>query len=232
MTTTALNLIEGAARLIGVLNRGENLSADDAADGLISLNDLISSWSNDSLLIYARTWENFSLVAGTASYLIGASQTFNTVKPISVVSAFIREAGSDYPLTIISDEDYENIQTKTTQSNIPRFLNYDNGHPYGTIRLYETPGSANGLHLLTEKVLTNFALTSTTVDLPAGWNRALRYNLALDMAPEFGVKPTSEVVLGAKDSLGLIKTAISKNRPMVMDSKTGAGGNIFNGYYP
>ena len=228
--TTALNIIEGAAKLLGVLNKGENMPADDAADGLIALNDMLSSWANDSLLVYTRTIEQFSLVAGTAAYSIGSGQTWNTTKPVRILNAVIRDSANlDYPVMVIEDEDYQNIAYKTAPSPLPQYLNYNNGHPYGTVTFYGTPSVANSVRLLTEKPLTAFALTSTTVDLPAGWNKALKFNLALDLAPEYGAKVDELVLKGAMESKGAIKAAALKQRPIAAPNG-GPRGNIYNSW--
>lgn len=227
--TTALNIIEGAARLIGVIRKGEALAADEAADALVSLNDMQASWSNESLLIYTRAWETFTVASGTASYLIGSAQTFNTTRPTKIVAAFYRFGGVDYPLEILSDEQYElNIQIKTL-SSIPVNLNYDNGYPYGIIRLYPVPPANDTLGLLSEKVLTSFAALTTTVNLPPGWNKALRYNLAAELAPEYGIKLEPEIVAGAMKSLGAIKLGVSKNRPMPYMAAPYREPNIYSG---
>ena len=214
--TTALDLITGAAKLIGVLNKGENMAADDAADGLVSLNDMIESWSNNGLLVYARTIETFSLVAGTASYTMGTGQTWNTTRPIRIISAQIRDgANLDFPVKIINDEEYYNVQDKGSQSPYPEYLNFSNAHPYPVIKFWGTPSQAYTARLVSEKVLSSFALTSTTVDLPSGWKRAIRFNLAVEMAPEYGVKVDPVVLDKADESLGLIKSAVLKTRPLL-----------------
>lgn len=209
--TTALQIITGAARLVGVVRKTEALSADEAADGLVALNDMLASWVNNGLLVTARTWENF-IVASASSYTIGSAATLNTVRPMSIKEAFFRIGSIDYPLTILTDEEYERISYKTLSTGYPEYLNYDNGYATGIIRLY--PQGAGGLHLLSEKPLTAFASLSTTVDLPPGWNRALRYNLAIDLAPEYGESVSAEVVKIAGESLDNIQLSIAKNRPI------------------
>jgi hypothetical protein len=209
--TTALNLITGAARLIGVVRKSEALTADEAADGFVALNDMLASWSNNGLLCVSRVWEYFTVTSAT-SYTIGSGQSLNTTRPLVIRSAFFRSGDIDYPLEIISDEEYESITLKTLSSDFPRYLSYDNAYPYGTIRLY--PQGAGQLHLLSEKPITNIAALSTTVDLPAGWNRAIRYNLAIDIAPEYGEAPSPAVVEMAKQSKSDIMLSIAKNRPI------------------
>lgn len=209
--TTALQFITGAARLIGVVRKGEALDADEASDGLSALNDMLASWSNNGLLCVARVWEYFTVTAST-SYTIGSGQSLNTVRPIDIKAAFFRIGTIDYDLEIISDEEYERISLKTLTTNFPRYITYDNAYPYGTIRLY--PQGAGELHLLSEKPITSISTLSTSVDFPAGWNRAIRYNLAIEIEPEYGVGVPPAVVKTATESLSNISLAIAKNRPI------------------
>jgi hypothetical protein len=214
MATTALDIITGAAKLLGVVFKSEALSADEANDGLIVLNDMLASWSNEDLLTYTFLDESFPLVAGTASYTIGSGQTFNTVRPINIVTAYVRVGTIDYPLEIIPSEVYElQIQSKSIQSSIPQFLTYDNSYPAGTIKLYPVPSQVITLTLHSNKPLTSFAALTTTFDLPPGWARAIKYNLALELAPQYGVEIPPSVPPLAKQSMGAIKMATAANLP-------------------
>lgn len=211
---TARDKIKNAMRKIGVLRKSENPSADEASDGLVALNNMLASWSNESLLISARVRESFALTPGTGSYTIGTGQTFNTDRPILIISAFVRENNSDYPVEIISDERYSQIGDKSTQSNLPMYLNYDNGYATGTIRLAPVPSAANALHIVSEKRITSIATLDTTFDMPPGWDEAVEYNLAIRLAPEYGVQVPQEVASIAMSSLGNIKRSVLKNRPI------------------
>ena len=229
--TTALELITGAGRLIGIVRKSEPLTADEAMDGLAALNDMLASWSNDQLIIYSRTREYFTLTGGTSSYTIGSGQTFNATKPTHIVSAFIREGTTDYPLTIFTEEEFDLIGEKTTQSNLPRALVYNNGHPYGTITLWNVPDSANQLHLLSEKPLTEISSLSTTIDLPVGTKRAIRYNLAIEMAPEYEAEIPPAVVKIAGTSLGAIKRQVNRKRPIKYLGGIIREDDIYTGYW-
>lgn len=212
--TSALDLITSSARLIGVVRKNESLTADEAVDGLEVLNDMIDSWSNNGLTIVSRVLESFS-INGAMTYTIGAGQTLNTVRPIAIISATFNLGGVDYPMEIITDEEFQNIPYKTVASSNPFYLNYNNAYPYGTIRLW--PQGTGTLTLLSEKPLTELASLSTTIDLPVGWKKALRSNLALDLAAEYGVKAPAEIIKMAGDSKSSIELAIAKNRPIKLD---------------
>lgn len=225
--TTALQLITSAARLCQVVRKTQALAADEAMDGLESLNDMIDSWTNNSLLIPSRSWESFP-ITNAASYSIGPGQTLNTVRPLVIKDAFTRNNTIDYPLEILSDEQYEDIIYKSLTTNYPQYINYDNANPYGTIRLWpQVSGSGTELHLLSEKPLTTIPTLNTQVILPPGWKRAIRFNLAIDLAGEYGKDIPKEVGLVATQSLAAIELSIAKNRPVKYKAPVNTRYNIY-----
>lgn len=232
MTTKVLDIINAAGRLIGVIRKGEAFTADEANDGLSALNSMLSSWSNESLHIYARTWENFPLSGGIDTYTIGTGQTFNTVRPIYIVNAYVRNGGVDYPLQAITDEQYQDIQFKSIQSTWPLYYNYDNGYPVAKLRFYWVPSTDSTFYMLSEKQLNTFNAVTDTYDMPPGWEEALRYNLAIRMAPEFGVRPDPLVLRNADDAKMNIKKAVSKNRQLpYAGNDINRKQNIYTGWY-
>jgi len=227
--TTARDIIKRALQLNGALTKGESPSGDEASDGLTALNGLIGSWSNDSLLIYARLSESFPLVSGQATYTIGSGGDFNTAVPLQILTAFTRIGTLDYEMAIIPDTAYDGIAYKSIQTGIPEALVYQQGAPLGTITIYPVPNEGN-LHIRSEKQLTEFATLDTVLELPAGWERALTYNLALEIASEYG-QPINEAVYAiAMDALGKIKTAVARNKTMDMYPYDVQDNNIFSGW--
>jgi hypothetical protein len=224
--TTARELLTDTAKLIGVVRKSEALDADEATDGLRLLNDMLGSWVNNGLLVISRVTESFA-VSSAMSYTIGTGQTLNTTRPLNIVSATFTIGSIDYDLQYITEEEYALIAMKS-QGGTPQFYTYDNANPYGTIKLY--PQSAGTLNLISEKPLTEFASLATTITLPPGWNRALKYNLAIDWAPQFGEQVPAEVVKIAIESKADIALSIAKNRP-IRASYPVQTGNIYNGYY-
>lgn len=214
MVTTALDIITGAAKLIGVVFKSEALDSDEASDGLVTFNEMLDSWSNDLTTIYADTLESFP-ITGASSYTIGTGANFNTTRPTNIISAVVRIASVDYPLEIINQQQYqEQIAVKSTTTSVPEYLTYDNGYPLGVIKMYAIPTSGSTLFLQTNKPITNFLALTTSVDLPPGWKKALKYNLAIDMAPMYGAEVGASVVDGAKKSLGAIRKATAMNNSM------------------
>lgn len=228
---TALQIITRALQKNGVLVGSEVPSSDMTDDGLAALNDLLDSWSNDSLMIYTRTSEQFSLTAGVGTYSIGTGQTFNTTRPINLIDAcFTRFAPQyDEPVYLVTDELYNNIADKTTRGR-PRQLNYSNSYPNGEIKLFPVPDQNYTLFLESEKALTNWTLYQD-VALPQGWNRALIYNLAIELAPDYGQPLTDVMVKVANEAKGNISRSILKARPLMSYPKNNGYQNIYTGYF-
>jgi hypothetical protein len=231
--TTVRELITGSLKLIGVVQKSEPITADEAQDGLDRLNELVESWANDSLMIYSRTWENFTLNGGDGEYTIGTSGDFNTTRPTQIISAYVRVGDIDYPLTQLTDDQYAlYIAQKNLQSNIPEYFNFDNGFPLAKIRIWQVPSAQCTLYMQSEKQVTSFASIDTDIVLPPGWMRALRYNLAVELAPEYDAEISQAVAVGAAESKGILKSQVLKNRPLTyMPSVIGFGYDIMSDTY-
>jgi hypothetical protein len=199
---TVRELIRKSMLLIGTISSGENLSADEAADGLASLNDLLDSWSTDGLLIPAMAREEFTLTPSQASYTIGTSGNFNTTNPQIIEEARLLETSGtafEIPIKIYSVQEYADIKIKTLTSSQPEALYFQRASPLSTIYLYPVPSTANKLVLYSRKALSNFASVNDSIALPPGYQRALRYNLALELAVEYGKQAREEIVMTAQD---------------------------------
>lgn len=227
--TTARSIIKSAMRKAGILTKTQDPSADEVTDGLNMLNDMLDSWSNDSMVIYARTLENFTLDANVGDYTIGPGGDFDTVRPIKIIWSYVRVGGLDYSLTSIEDESYAQIQLKNL-GDIPQFINFTNGFPIATLKIWPRPGAGYEFFLLSEKQLSNFTLDQD-ISLPPGWVRALIHNLAVELAPEYGQEIPQTVLMIARESKAEIRAAIMAARSMDYIPGPGAVGNIYNGWY-
>ena len=128
------------------------------------------------------------------------------------------------------DEVYQGLNLKSLQS-IPDTLNYTNNYPYGTINLYPYPASDYVLSITSEKELTQFTLNQT-VNLAPGWNRALIYNLAVELCPEYVQKVDPMLLKIANESKGELSKAIMRVRTLDCPPLTQVGQfNIYTGYY-
>lgn len=228
--TTARAIINKAYRKNGIITKNEALSASEVNDGLSSLNDLLGSWSNEGLLVYADTLENFSFSTGQSSYTIGPGGDFNTSRPVKILTAYTRIGNTDYSMDLVPETTFDAITQKNISNAFPDVFSYSPGVPLGTLTFYPIP-SGGTFFLRSQKPLTQFATLDGEVSLPPGWERALVYNLAVEDASEYG-QPVDPVVFDiAQKSLGKIKTAIAKQKTMDVYAYKGNDSNIYTGFY-
>lgn len=226
---TALSLIKRSAQLLGVLRKGETLDNDEAQDGLLALNDLLESWSNSTLVVSARTLETLTFATNAAEYTIGPGATLDTARPIKIESMVITSGGTDTPVHLVSEKEFEQIIVKSTEGD-PCVATYDYGYPTGKLRFYPTPSAGDVLRLLSEKELSSVAALTTNIDLRPGFARALRYNLAVELAPEYGIQPPAAVIKGAAASLRAITLSAARNRKIRYNSGAASNRTIYTGF--
>lgn len=230
---TSQTLIDRAMRLIGAIASGESPTPQESADALVALNAMISSWQTEKLYVYAFVDTAFTLIPTDSSYTVGPAGNFNlTPRPSKIESVYVRANNIDYPVEMIDVDKWNSIPDKTTTSDIPIYAYYEPSLATGTLQLWPVPNTAYSLRIVTWTTLAELAALSTTVTLPQGYERALAYNLAIEIAPEYEKEASPSVQGIAMESKASIKRA--NNRPMLMSSElgyliNGQRSNIFSG---
>jgi hypothetical protein len=214
--TTALDLIADAAENLGIIDPLQALSSNEIAGGLRRLNEMLESWSNEALSVYALLQENFATVAATASYTIGSGATWSTTRPLRIESAFIRSNSIDYPLRILSREEYDTIVAKAT-SFMPEYLYFEPAVANAVIYLYGVPNAVYTVYLNSLKQLQSFAAVTTAVVLPPGYLRAIKANLAVELAPAYNRRPSDAVLALARESKANLKRLNSRTPKLRLD---------------
>lgn len=205
---SAQNLINEALFNIGVLADGETPSTGVSNTALISLNNLLESWSVERLDVYAIVVADHTLVVNQAVYAIGqeGSPDFNAARPTSIRSAAIVTAddGLVFQLKLVPAEEFNSIPEPDATAKIPRVLWNDNSYPNANLSLWPTPNTANKLRLYTWQPLTQMASLGATFDFPPAYQRAIILNLAVELAPKLQrpLDPTlAQIAMAAKEAL-------------------------------
>ena len=196
MATTAADQINGALRLIGMLAEGEVPSAATSQDALTALNQMIDSWNTERLAVFSTVDQIFNWPPNTRIRTLGPTGDFVGQRPVQLDSAtFFRDASTNvsYGIKMINQEQYNNIAVKTVTSTYPQILWYNATYPDIEIYLYPVPSRVLEFHFVSVSPLTQPATLDTDLTFPPGYLRAFRYNLACELAPEFGVEPSGQV---------------------------------------
>jgi hypothetical protein len=196
MTTTAGDQINGALRLIGQLAEAETPTAATSQDALTALNQMIDSWNTERLAVFSTQDQVFSWPPNVLSRTLGPSGDFVGNRPILLDDStyFIDTAsGISYGIKIINQQQYDGIAVKTVTSTYPQVIWINMSYPNIEMYVYPKPTKVLEWHFISVEEITQPALLSTTLAFPPGYLRAFKYNLACEIAAEFGVEPSPQV---------------------------------------
>lgn len=194
--TTAGDQINGALRLLGVLAEGETPSAATSQDALFALNQMIDSWGTEKLSTFTTQEQIFNWLPGLISQTLGPSGDFVGDRPVLMDDAtyFVdTSTGISYGIKLINQQQYDGIAVKTVTSTFPQVMWINTNYPNIDMHIYPVPTKILEWHFISAAQLTQPATLATPLYFPPGYLRAFRYNLACELAPEFGVEPSATV---------------------------------------
>lgn len=202
--TTARDLIASALRLANILGEGQSPSADQASQGLETLNDILSGWNTDSLVLYSADNDQVALVPGQATYTIGAGGNFNVDRPVHFNSMYCVYNGVSFPIAEVNQDEYNLITNKGLSQQLPRFFLYVADFPLGSVTFWPAPSEALQVFFSADRVLSDLTL-DTVLSFPPGYRKALRAALAVELLPEYGQEPSPTLREMARTSKADIK---------------------------
>jgi len=218
--TTAGDIIYGALRLIGQLAEGEIPSAETAQDALAAMNMMIDSWSTERLAIYATQDQTFTWPANQSTRTLGPTGDFVGLRPVLLDDAtyYVDPQGLSFTPMLINEGEYNAIVLKSVTSTYPQVIYAEASNPNATYKVYPVPTEALVWHFISVQELAQPASLGTELIFPPGYLRAFRYNLACELAPEFGVEPPPQVTRVAMVSKRNLKRINNPNDLMAMPS--------------
>ena len=195
-TASAGEIIKGSLRLIGMLAEGEEPSADTMQDSIMAMNQMIQSWDTERLAVFNTMDQVFIWPAYEMTRTIGPSGNFVGDRPIEIDDATYfkdPQSGLSFGVKLINQQQYDGIAFKTVTSTYPQVMWVNNTFPDMTMTIYPVPIKALEWHIISVEQLKEVDSVATDMTFPPGYLRAFRYNLAMELAPEFGVEPSQQV---------------------------------------
>lgn len=210
---SAGEIINGSLRLIGALAEGEVPSAETSADALMAMNQMIDSWNTERLMIYNTIDQQFTWPSDEITQTLGPTGDFVGLRPVALDdSTYYRDAstGVSFGIKFINQQQYDGIAVKTVTSTYPQVMWINMEYPDIAMTIYPKPTRALEWHFVSVQELTQPATLATELAFPPGYLRAFRYNLAREIAAEFGIEPPRTVSQIANVSKRNLK---SQNNP-------------------
>ena len=194
-TYTAGGQINRALRLLGILAEGETPSAAMSQDALMAMNQMIESWNIERLSVFCTQDQVFTWPSGLLSRTLGPSGDFVGNRPVLFDDATYFKApnGVSYGIKFINQQQYNGIAVKTVTSTYPQVIFANMTYPNVEMFIYPRPTQDLEWHFVSVQELDQPAQLVTELHFPPGYLRAFTYNLAMEIAPEFGVEPSPQV---------------------------------------
>jgi len=206
--TTAGDQINAALRLIGQLAESEQPSVAAAQDALNAMNQMIDSWSTERLSVFSTQDQVFTWPPNVISRTLGPSGDFVGNRPILLDdSTYFKDPtnGISFGIKIINQQQYDGIAVKTVTSTYPQVMWINMDYDSIDMYVYPVPTKALEWHFISVTELAQPATLDTVLSFPPGYMRAFKYNLACEIAAEFGVEPSQQVSRIAMSSKRTLK---------------------------
>lgn len=222
--TTALDMITDALFQLRVYAPGEPLTAADSALGLKALNDMLDSWSNETLSCYAILEQSLVMQPGIAAYTAGAGGDL-AVRPLKIIdgpgAAYLQDTNqNNYPVNVVPRDVWNLIGTRQVNSNVPDTLFYDPQFPRGIINVFPVPNINWTLFFDSYLQLNEFTTLFTEVSLPPGYVEAIQTNLAVKLKRYYkNAQLDPDLLMAAREAKGNIKRTNIRENIAVYDGE-------------
>ena len=185
-------LIAGALRMLGVVAQGESPNAVQITEASEALNMMVKAFEADGMPLWGLTEYTLTMTTGVSKYQIGVGKMIDIPKPLKVFQAWNRNNTShiDIPMRILTKQEYNMLGNKETAGN-PIQIYYNPLLDYGELNLFPTPSATDvataKIVFVYQRPFEDFLISGNTPDFPQEWLEALKYGLAVRLAPEYGI---------------------------------------------
>lgn len=231
-TYTAGDQINRALRLLGILAEGETPSAAMSQDALTAFDQMVDSWNTERLSVFCTQDQVFTWPASQISRTLGPTGDFVGLRPVLMDDATYFKApnGVSYGIKFINQQQYDGIAVKNVTSTYPQVCWVNMGFPDITLTVYPMPTQELEWHFVSVQKLDQPAALDTELHFPPGYMRAFAYNLAMEIAPEYGVEPPPQVQRIAMTSKRNLKRINNPDDVMALPYALVANRQRFNIY--
>jgi hypothetical protein len=215
---SARAVCEGAIELIGVASAEQPIPAVMAERALQTLNTMLDAWAIERVLTYTRPKLALPLVPGRGTYTWGevspALPTPDVVGPppvrLELCLLQVPHNGSgglaqEWPIQVLTQDQYEaGIWMKQLQSSYPQYVYLEQSQPVAHLHIWPVPELPYTLQLSPWQASAPYAHFNHVLPWPNGYQLAFEYNLAVLLAPRYGVQVSSDIRQVAEESKRLL----------------------------
>ena len=218
MPTTVQQIVNEAFFDLGAVASGAAPSISESNDGLLRLNQMLSSWSTEGATVFNQVMQLFALQNGVTAYQLGPGGSWGTAQRAQKVTAWRANFGDmakgGAPLSMAEfgmaaaavNQQLAELAVRAALEGltsgvfvplvapIPTVVGADTNFPLINVRVAPTPSNAGAqIELAYWTPIAQFGALTDVVNLPQGFEDALHFGLAIRLAPQYarqtGVDP-------------------------------------------
>jgi len=180
-------LIKAILRLVGAQNfTARSIEYTEAS---VALNMLARQWAAEGVGVWKLTEVTLTLDTSSESYTLGPNSTDTTsptpiARPLEIEE--IRRVDSDgveYPVNLIGYDEYMNYPEKDETGSVIQAC-YRKQRTDGTLYIWPVSDTAEYLKFTAKMPFDDFDASTDDADFPPECYRAVKYNVAADLADE------------------------------------------------
>lgn len=219
--TTVRDLIQGSFRLIGVYASGETPQPSEMQDALKTLNAMLGEWNNQRYMAYTINANTFALTIGQQNYTLGTGGDFNMARPVRIENASILVPNGtqpmELPIPLVDDDQWQQVTVKNVPSAFPTLVYPLGNYPLNTLKFWPIPSAPCSVVLYTWNRVAPFTSINDSFTFPDGYEKAIKYGLAVELAPEYGKEAPPTVLQMAQRAKGYLAAQNWEPTDLVVD---------------
>ena len=185
ITTTASRIIDKAHLNAGLIQEGQTANANQQADGISRLNDVINFAQTQGLKLHLLRDVSLGIQAAKGLYTLMPGGDVDMVKPISVIDGYYKDSnGIQRPLIPMSWNEWVRLSQPSVQGQVNSYF-VDKQYDRFNVNLWQIPdtNAATGdVHLILRVQATNISAITDDVVFPPEWFIYLQWALASELA--------------------------------------------------
>lgn len=191
ITRTALQVITDSLKLLGVVAGHEVPTSAEQQDSFARLNEMIDAWGTHAQSMLVSRRDVVTLTSGKQIYTFGAGGDFPTLpRPMGLEHA-TRVSGTgasavEVAVPLLTEQEFEAVPVKALTGALVSAVFFSPTMASAELWVWPVPTTTQTLALYWEEPVAQFPDLVTPVSLAPGYAKAIRTNLAAELAPEFG----------------------------------------------
>jgi hypothetical protein len=218
-TVSRDQIITSALRKLGVMELGDTLDPVTTANASLVLNLLIKQMSTQGIKLWTVDEAVLPLVNNQTTYVLGGTgtdyfylasdplKTQVTDKPLKLIQSWLRNIQVtppvDIPMQVISKQEYNVLGSKFSTGTANSVF-YDPRRVDGKLSVFLTPNTSTvsnyELHFVYQRPIYDITTAQAIIDFPNEWMNVLVWNLADQLAIEYGVPANSRQEIAQRAS--------------------------------